>query len=126
LANPSQKGHTTRHNLASGQVVVGTSIVAPKSEGHPDGCPLLVKYDEIAELRELDAIHTNGECGACCQSKWRGGRALASIAGVAERVLQLGPAELLHAAVSQTDVALLGVHIVHPARALVGGEIRAK
>src|SRR5215468_932470 len=38
---------------------------------------------ELAELRELAAIHANIGGRACGQREWRGGCALASVAGVA-------------------------------------------
>src|SRR5438046_103293 len=68
-------------------------------------------------LRELEAIYACSH-GALPASGLRRGRSVTGIARVFQTFLQFRPAETLHAPVSQANVALFLMHIVHPSRSL--------
>ena len=76
-------------------------------------------------LRKLDTIHALGPIGGGCREN--GGTTVAGIARVFESFLQPCTAEALNATVAETDIALLGMRIIHPANAEVAsGEISAQ
>src|SRR6266576_1488229 len=66
-------------------------------------------------LRELEAVYACSR-GGLVESGLRRGSSVTGIARVFQTFLQFRPAETLHASVSQANVALFLMHIVHPSR----------